>query len=366
MKRLSLIFGAVLLCGVIFTIYNQAQIHDWPKAAILGASAGLLLVSAIVIVQQTLAGKIDIYSPGQQWFLRAIFYTIAIVCALLISLFIRANLLQAETPLSAGIIEFLWNATVDILQNQEKPVSIANFVHPDAQRFVLMFVALILLISFASILGSRIEVRWQEERHKRAREQAELTALRAQMDPHFLFNALNTIISRLKSEPELAEKLLIQLSDLMRYVFQNSGTQQVPLREEIQFNKLYLDLLQARFPENLHVRWQLELEDDMVSAPAFLLQPIIENAVRHAWKDQSQPLNLAVEAKTETGYILMKITDNGQGIPPAMQDKVFNSDHALANLKERLNLIYNQKAHLEINSTWGAGTTVEIGIPITK
>ena len=366
MKKLSLLLGAVLLCGVIFTIYNQAQIHDWPKAAILGGSVALLLVLAITTVHQILAGKLNIYSTGQQWFFRAIFYAIAIVCVLLIGLFISANLLKAENHETPGVIEFLWNATVDLLQNPQKPFSIANFIHPAAQRFVLMFVALILLISFASILGSRIEVRWQEERHKRAREQAELTALRAQMDPHFLFNALNTIISRLKSEPEKAEKLLIQLSDLMRYIFQNSGVQQVPLREEIRFNKLYLDLLQARFPDNLHVNWKLEAKDDSVPTPAFLLQPIIENAVRHGWQDQSVPLNLDVEVKTGSGHIALKVIDDGQGIPSAMQDKIFKSDHALANLKERLKLIYNKNAYLKFNSKWGGGATVDIGVPIKK
>lgn len=359
-----MLLGATLIGGVIFTFLNLSQLNTLSIAGIIGFIHAFLLVIFVAGMHQLLGDKLRVFNLHQQWFLRAIFYAIALIAAFLFGLFIKAQILHDSLFSIGGVYEFFWISLSDFIQNPGQEIEFSRFVHPAVQQSVWTFMAIMLLFSLASILGSWVQIRWQEARHSRAREQAELTALRAQMDPHFLFNTLNTITSLVKADAEKAEQLLVQLSDLLRYVFKNSAAEKVTLKEEINFTQGYLKLLQARFPDKLSIEWQQKTNDESRLVPAFILQPLIENSIRHGWQDQNVMLKIDIIIILESKNLIFKIKDNGQGLAPVMKNKFIKPGHALANLSERLVLFYHKKDLVHFDSIWRKGTTVKIRVPV--
>lgn len=191
---------------------------------------------------------------------------------------------------------------------------------------------------------------------------AQLEMLRSQLDPHFLFNSLNsiTVLAR-RGQMANVEQMIAHLAGLLRYSLDSARTQQVPLRVELEALRHYLDIEQIRHGERLVVRIDVpdELSDLMV--PSLMLQPIVENAIRHA-NDPVRTLTVTVTARVDGSRVVMRVMDDGTGI--AAED-AGREGVGIGNTKARLAGLYGSAGTLSLSpGADGRGTMVEIGIPM--
>ena len=189
--------------------------------------------------------------------------------------------------------------------------------------------------------------------------QAQLQSLRLQLQPHFLFNTLNTISAMVYQNPRAADEMIARLSDLLRLSLRNSEAQEVTLQEELDFLKLYLEIMRARFEERLVVSIEVEPGQEQALVPQLILQPLVENSIRHALDPASEALKIAVRAKREDKALLLEVSDNGPGIH---QDKLGNGI-GLSNTQQRLRQLYGAEQTMTLANAAGGGLLVNIRIP---
>lgn len=199
------------------------------------------------------------------------------------------------------------------------------------------------------------------ERQKDMRQKAELKALQFQVNPHFLFNALNTVSCVCRENPNRARELLIILANYFRYNL-NSEVYMVPFEEEMDHVRDYLELEKARFEENLVITY--EVPDKIgLKIPTLILQPIVENAVRYGMNRQGKRV-VAIKAKEEGTGCRVYIRDEGKGMPKEVLEKLMSGQAignsvGLSNVHKRMKSIYGEEKGLLITST-NEGTCVEL------
>lgn len=199
-----------------------------------------------------------------------------------------------------------------------------------------------------------------------ARAQAEVRALRAQINPHFLFNALNTIRYFVRTDPPAARRLLLDLSAVFQHALRSGDF--VPLREEIEYVKAYLTLEQPRLEERLQVEWNLQADGWLDHpVPTLILQPIVENAIIHGIAKRPGGGKVSITIRQETDELVLQVEDDGLGIAPERLAEVLeptSTSIGLRNVDGRLRALYGEAHGLRIDSAGGRGTLVEIRIPI--
>src|SRR5271156_730374 len=143
--------------------------------------------------------------------------------------------------------------------------------------------------------------------------EAQLENLRLQLQPHFLFNTLNTISSVMYEDVRAADVMVTQLSELLRLTLRASRAHEIPLAEELQITRLYLDLMQKRFEEKLRVDYSIDaaLNDSLV--PQLILQPLLENSLRHGMKPSGEAIDIRIAAHRDNGSLILKVSDTGTG-----------------------------------------------------
>lgn len=178
--------------------------------------------------------------------------------------------------------------------------------------------------------------------------EAELRALRAQVHPHFLFNALNTIAALVRTRPDEAEEVTEELADLFRYVLRASRQTTVSLAEEIKSVEMYLAIEKARFGERLLP--EIRVPDELRGArvPSLILQPLVENAVKHGASQVEGPCSVEVEGRREGEGVRLLVRDSGPGFASTLPEAVFNSGTGLANVRDRLHLHFGTGATLTL------------------
>lgn len=200
--------------------------------------------------------------------------------------------------------------------------------------------------------------------------EARLSALRAQMQPHFLFNTLNTISSVMYEDVDAADSMVTRLSDLLRRAMAVDGEQTVPLREDLEFLTTYLDLMKGRFGDQLDVAIQIPTELQDCQVPPLLLQPLLENAFRHGTPASAPMPRIEIRAVDAGDTVRVHVADNGPGFTPDFVRR-FNAGLSgggrrhgigLSNVKARLDELYGSRARLCLNST-GNGALVTVEIP---
>ncbi|MDR7392877.1 MAG: histidine kinase, partial [Armatimonadota bacterium] len=229
---------------------------------------------------------------------------------------------------------------------------------------------------FARFLAMQLELAHMDQQARLAAE-AELRALRAQINPHFFFNTLNTVVSYLRDDPETARRLLLRLADLFRMNMELQG-QIIPFADEYQYIRDYLFIEQARFRDRLRVVYDIDPQVLKVGVPALSVQPIVENAVRHGIGPKNGPGTVEIRARLDllTLRVHVVVRDDGVGMPPERVAEVLaarsgNGDRrsgrrgvGLANVAERLRRLYGDAYSLQIDSTPGKGTTVHLRLPL--
>ncbi len=228
------------------------------------------------------------------------------------------------------------------------------------------------LLAYWTVVLVAHAVRYRGDLQRRAVREAELAAqlsearldaLRAQLDPHFLFNSMNAISAFVHEDPDTAETMLAELAELLRMVLDESGAQVVPLRRELAFVDRYLAIQKARLGDRLGV--QLAVPDELgdTPVPAMLLQPLVENAVEHGIARRRGPGSLRLSATRHGGTLVLEVEDDGPGLggstggPPAWRV-------GLRNTRERLAQLYGPAHTFEVVEREPHGVVARVGIPI--
>jgi two-component system, LytTR family, sensor kinase len=227
------------------------------------------------------------------------------------------------------------------------------------------------LIFIWVIIGVIHGIRWFEE--SRARElrtsqletrlaQAQLAGLRSQLQPHFLFNALNTIAAAVWADPARADGLLVRLSELLRMALHAAPSHESSLAEELRVSGLYTDLMRARFEERFVFRLVVEPGLTDASVPQLVLQPLLENAVKHGADAVSGLVTVEVRCARNNGAVQLTVRDRGRGFPePAAA--ALGRGVGLQNTAERLRHLYGESAALVVGNASDGGAVVTVTLP---
>ncbi|HZI79142.1 MAG TPA: histidine kinase [Vicinamibacterales bacterium] len=192
--------------------------------------------------------------------------------------------------------------------------------------------------------------------------EAQLQALQRQLHPHFLFNTLHTISALMHRDIDAADSMLGRLSDLLRLTLERVGTQMVPLKDELDFIHKYLDIERTRYGERLHVTFVIEPDTLSASVPNFVLQPIVENALRHGIGPKVGGGRVEVRAHHNGEWLQLVVQDDGYGVPADRLD-AFNTGVGLTNTRSRLEHLYPGNHTFEFQTPAGGGLAVTIVIP---
>ena len=190
--------------------------------------------------------------------------------------------------------------------------------------------------------------------------QAKLQALQMQLNPHFLFNTLHSISSLMHKDVEAADGMVMRLGDLLRTALETSDSQEVTLREELAFLQRYLDIEKIRFGDRLAVTLEISPDTLYAQVPNLILQPLVENAIRHGIEPHARPGRIELRAHRQADTLALEVCDNGGGL----------RDHApakegvgLSNTRARLRELYGNAHHFELGSIPGSGLRVHLTIP---
>jgi two-component system, LytTR family, sensor kinase len=192
--------------------------------------------------------------------------------------------------------------------------------------------------------------------------QAQLDALKMQLHPHFLFNTLNSISVLMSEDVVAARRMLTRMSELLRASLENVGRHEVTLREELDFLKNYLEIEQTRFQDRLAVRMEIEPEVLDARVPNLILQPLVENAIRHGVAPRAQPGLIEISAARENGAVRLRVRDNGPGLQSSALENL-NKGIGISNTQARLHQLYGAGHRFEMKNANGGGLEVAIEIP---
>lgn len=219
----------------------------------------------------------------------------------------------------------------------------------------------------AQLLSVQIELA-EIDKQKKLREKAELKALRAQMNPHFLFNTLSIIMSLCRTKPEMARDLIEHLSIILKYSFAKHGDF-VTIAEELEKVKSYLEIAKTRFGSRLTI--EMDIADEVLKTrlPVLSIQPLVENAVQHGLFPKLTPGKLLITACKHNDIVEIAVIDNGIGIEPAKLEQLFSAEAegiGVHNVHLRLQGFYGEQYGLVLESLIDSGTKAVIRIPYTK
>ena len=234
----------------------------------------------------------------------------------------------------------------------------------------LGFRAVLDAVVYAGVVGMTCAAAFLQRSRQRERRtleleaslaKARLDALRLQINPHFLFNALNAIASLVHTRPDAADDMIGSLSGLLRASLQGDGRHEVPLDRELELLRLYTDIERTRFGDRL--RFEQVVDPDVSGAlvPALVLQPLVENAVRHGLEPRPGPGTVRLTARREGDRLVVFVADDGVGCDAAQQSR--GSGIGLTNVRDRLRALHGAAASLAIDPAPGGGTVVTLTLP---
>ncbi|HKY98532.1 MAG TPA: histidine kinase [Gemmatimonadaceae bacterium] len=211
------------------------------------------------------------------------------------------------------------------------------------------------IASYRAMVASQLHARELETLLARS----QLDSLKLQLQPHFLFNTLNTVSSLMSRDILLARRTLARLSDLLRRSLRDSSRHEIPLKGELEFLDAYMEIQQARFGTRLIVARDVDPLSMTAMIPRMLLQPLVENSIRHGMRDGADALVVHVRIARKDDVLRLSVYDNGRGIPA----DGFEEGLGLTNTRERLDRLYPDQYDLTIHEPPGGGFEVVISIP---
>ena len=345
-RRIALIAGAWTLAGILLAV------QAWLSYALRGAPIAWSRTLAIWLAW---AGAWAVLTPAILWLahrvpLRRTGMGRALgVHAIAGMAFVAANLglfAIAAPWVGSTLLAPTWSATFGKLFGT---------------TFLLDLPVYWLIVGGASARDLAREARERERRVLRLETQladARLLALRAQLEPHFLFNALNTIAVLMREDVDAAERVLVLLGNQLRRALDASDDQEARLGDELAFLEAYLAIEHARFADRLSYRIDVPPELLEARVPSFVLQPLAENAVRHGIAQRAAPGHIEIAATQADGALHLSVRDDGPGFADDARDGV-----GLGNTRARLTLLYGERHTFRIGPAPGGGALVELSIP---
>jgi two-component system LytT family sensor kinase len=225
------------------------------------------------------------------------------------------------------------------------------------------------LRAIAALFGNRLDAlsRERDAIERQSREavllqqvtEAELRALRAQINPHFLFNSLNTVADLIVRDPVRAETMTLRLASVFRHVLAHSSRPLTTVRDEIEFLRAYLYIEEARFGDRLRVEIVVDPATAGEAVPSLILQPLVENALKHGLAPKVGPGHLSISVGTEGGYLRLRVEDDGMGLSGRQESQGVG----LSNVAERLATLYQDRASVVMEAREGGGCRVTVLIP---
>jgi anti-sigma regulatory factor (Ser/Thr protein kinase) len=278
-----------------------------------------------------------------------------------------ARAIAIHVPLSAFVIcaqiLVIWHVAVLFGMNQ--PAGLESMIVVGIRQF-----GDLLMVIYWAVVGTHAGIRWHERwqaeslRAARLREdlaQANLQALRAQLNPHFLFNALNAVVSLTVSDPQAARATLVRLAELLRATLAAGDAQETTLAQEIALTARYLEIEQVRFADRLTVTWTLQEELGERRVPAFALQPLVENALRHGLGRRNGVGTVEIITRASNDGLELIVRDGGPG-PVSATPVRGGAGIALGNLRARLQRLYGDAASLTLETRPEGGTDAIVRI----
>jgi two-component system LytT family sensor kinase len=223
-------------------------------------------------------------------------------------------------------------------------------------------------------IWNQIRIEQKLEEQTRLLLEAKLDALQRQINPHFLFNTLNSITSLVRSKPELAREMIVKLANILRILLKDREAF-VPFSEELAFTDDYLDIEVVRFGEKLRVVKEIADDTLAVVVPSMLLQPLLENSIKHGLEPRIDGGTVTLRSRiTRDGRLLVEVEDDGVGM---MHDRptgrtatgaIVGSGTGIGmrNVRERMKVLYGDSAEVEIESRPGRGTKVKLLMPVIE
>jgi LytS/YehU family sensor histidine kinase len=193
--------------------------------------------------------------------------------------------------------------------------------------------------------------------------EARLDALRMQLHPHFLFNTLHAISALMARDVPAARRMMTRLSDLLRFSLEQEVTDEVPLAEELDFLDRYVEIQRARFPDRLHVEMDVEPDAQAALVPRFMLQPLVENAIRHGIDRRPGGGRVVVRARVNDHRLKIEVEDNGPGFPSGAD---YREGVGLRSTRARLEHLYGGGGELDLAAAPGGGALVRVVIPVRE
>jgi two-component system LytT family sensor kinase len=275
----------------------------------------------------------------------------------------------------ASILSLLHSAVIVSIQVGLQPAASGEAFQQPFWKLLVSFAAYELssnLLAYGAIVGITYAIdfyRRFKERELAATQleaqlsQAQMTALRMQLNPHFLFNTMNTIAMLVrKQERDEAVRTLAGLSDLLRYVLEDSRTHEVPLRQELEFVERYLAIEQIRFADRLRVSIVAQPDTLDAHVPNLILQPIVENAIMHGVAARRSASMVEVKAERRDDLLVLTVGDDGPGLKGRKQDEV-SEGVGLGNSRARLAQLYGEHQSLELFDARSQGAVARITLP---
>lgn len=230
---------------------------------------------------------------------------------------------------------------------------------------VILYPALVALTLGIDYYRKYRERELQSEQLQRRLAEAQLQNLRGQLNPHFLFNTLNMISSRMYEDVADADRMITRLSDLLRMALRSSDEPEVPLKTELEMLELYLDIMKSRFQDSIQVRMDVDPKAKQAMVPSMLLQPLVENAFRHGVANRTDGGCIEILGAAQNGTLSLVVRDNGPGIDGDPQ-AALTKGVGLANTVERLRQLYGERHRMQIRNrpaAEGGGLEVLVDVP---
>jgi len=251
-------------------------------------------------------------------------------------------------------------------------IEMANFVpshwvfsiHPGNVGYMaLVVLSSVMCVAIAVKIWNNTRIEMNLEQNQQLLLKARMDALTSQINPHFLFNTLNTVSSLIRFDPDMARGVVLKLSNILRRLLRKHETF-VPLRDEIDFIDDYLDIEVIRFGRD-KLQMFKEIDEETLGAfiPSMLLQPIIENSIKHGLAPRLEGGQIHLRAHLRDGRLAIEIEDNGMGMSPERLLEVYGGGIGISNVHERLRLLYGDQFQMDIRSQEGEGTQIKIEIP---
>lgn len=349
--RLGLIWGVWTIVGLFFTsqiyltyIYSE---HPVPLSKALFSQLTTAYLGALITpLVLWLAGRFRI--ERQRWLRSLLIHVLAsaAIAIILSSVHYSVMVLYYKGPGAFSLSDLLRNALYSL----------------DTEMLLYWFIVL-MNHSFnyynryqnGELKASQLETQLV---------QAQLQALKMQLHPHFFFNTLHSISALLNKDTEAARTMIARLGDFLRITLENSGTQEVTLEQELEFLRCYLEIEQVRFHDRLTTRMNIEPQTLELKVPNLILQPIVENAIRHGIASQSAPGRIEIRSERLNGMLRLQVRDNGPGLPlDGHSGNPFHDGLGLTNTRARLRKIYGAAHHFELANEPEGGVVVTIEIP---